>query len=742
MKCSFSSNTKQAARLYPSSGILCASVGLSLTAFAWCAVGAPASSATNRIVISTAHTTLSLSVGADGRLYQAGYGSKDTAVSPEKSPPREIEFYPPSGDGFILEPALQATHADGNTSTDLRFVAQTQTTSDMDPNIQLSRIQLKDGFYPFSVTLCFKAYQAEDVLEQWAEIRHGENRPVTLYRFASSGLLIPKTDRYWLTQLHGDWAAEAQLEEERLTPGIKVLDSKIGVRAHQFQTPSFLIALEYQAQEEQGIVLGGSLEWSGSFQFAFEVDMKNRLRALSGINPFGSQYHLIPEKTFVTPAMLWTWSDHGKGQVSRNFHRWARRYGLRDGTRPRPVLLNNWEATGFDFDEAKLVRLFDGARALGAETFLLDDGWFGNRHPRNNDRAGLGDWQVNTNKLPHGLSYLAEAAGKRGVNFGIWIEPEMVNPASDLFEQHPDWAIGQPHREVILGRNQRVLDLARPEVREFTWKVIQDTLAPNPGISYVKWDCNCYVTQPGSTWLGPDEQSHLLIEYQRSLYDVMGRFATNFPHTTAMLCSGGAGRLDYGAIKYFHCFWPSDNTDPVRRVFIQWGFSHFFPPSSMAAHVTRAGNRSIKFTLDVAMSAALGLDLDPAKLSAEQMRQIASAVALYKSRLRPLVSQGDLYRLESPYGGPRAVLELVSPDRSHAVLFVYQLEAGASLPVRLAGLDPRARYRVREVNLAPGTESDLAGQETLHQGAELAQGGLVPPLVAQFSSAVIELTSE
>ncbi|HZR16551.1 MAG TPA: alpha-galactosidase [Verrucomicrobiae bacterium] len=700
----------------------------------------PANTATNLITISTAHTSLSFGVGPDGRLYHAGYGASEAAASLEKTPPREIEFYPPSGDGFILEPALQAIHSDGNTSTDLIFEKQTSTS--VEPDVKVTRVELHDPFYPFFVTLCFKAYQEADVIEQWTEIRHDENRPVTLGRFASSALLAPKTPAYWLTQLHGDWADEAQWIEERLTPGIKVLDSKIGVRAHQFRTPSFLIALDQQAQEENGTVIGGSLEWSGSFQFAFEIDQKSRLRALCGINPFGSEYHLLPQQTFTTPGMLWTWSDRGKGQVSRNFHRWARRYGLRDGGKPRPVLLNNWEATGFNFDEARIVALFDGARVLGAETFLLDDGWFGNRHPRNDDKAGLGDWQVNTNKLPHGLSYLADEAKKRGVNFGIWLEPEMVNPASDLFEQHPEWAIGQKHREPILGRNQRVLDLSRPEVREFTWKVIQDTLTPNPGISYVKWDCNCYVTQPGSTWLGPNEQSHLLIDYQHSLYEIMGRFATNYPQVMSMLCSGGAGRLDYGALKYFHSFWPSDNTDPARRVFIQWGFSHFFPPSSMATHVTRMGDRPIKFTLDVAMSGALGLDLDVRKLTPQERKQIADAVALYKTEIRDLVTQGDLYRLESPYAGPRAALDLVSPDRSRAVLFIYQLKEGPNSPIRLQGLDRRKTYRLREVNLSPGETSNPGAQDRTVPGEFLSSDGLLVPLAGSYRSAVIQLTAE
>lgn len=693
------------------------------------------------ITIATAHSALNLWVASDQRLYQLGYGAADApVVIPEKTPVRELEFYPPAGNGFILEPALQATHADGNTSTDLIFVKQSETVADK--NIRLTRIELKDGFYPFFVTLCFKAYQQQDVIEQWAEIRHDESRPVTLYRFASTGLVVPKADEYWLTQLHGDWADEAQLVEEKLTSGIKVLDSKIGVRALQFRTPSFLIALDHQAEEERGRVLGGSLEWSGSFQLAFEVDMKNRLRALGGINPFGSQYRLVPEKTFVTPGLLWSWSDQGKGQVSRNFHRWARLYGMRDGDKPRPVLLNNWEATGFNFNEARIVALFDGARSLGADTFLLDDGWFGNRHPRNDDKAGLGDWQVNTNKLPHGLSYLAEEAKKRGVDFGIWIEPEMVNPVSDLFEQHPDWAIGQPHRQPILGRNQRVLDLSRPEVREFSWKVIQDTLGGNPGIRYVKWDCNCYVTQPGSSWLGPEEQTHLLIDYQHSLYEIMGRMVTNYPHVMAMLCSGGAGRADYGALKYFHSFWPSDNTDPARRVFIQWGFSHFFPAGALADHVTRMGHRPLKFTLDVAMSGALGLDLDVSKLTTEERKMIAHAVSLYKRDLREVVPPGDLYRLESPYHGPRAALCFVAPDRSRAVLFIYQLKAGEGDAVKLAGLDPQKRYRVHEVNLPEGAPSQLALEGKEIEGSVLMGDGLVPPVRSEYTSAAIELRGE
>ena len=492
------------------------------------------------INIATAHSALMLRVGADKRVYQLHYGAVAAEMAGAGSLARETEFHPQFGNGFISEPALQATHADGNTSTDLIYVRD-ETTA-IDTNVSLTRIELKDPAYPFFVTLCFKTYSKEDVIEQWTEIRHGENAPVTLFRFASSAPLF-NAKEYWLTQFHGDWGREATLAEEKLSPGMKILDSKIGVRASRFRFPSFVLSLGGPAAEETGEVFGGSLEWSGSYQLAFEVDWKSRLRALCGINPFAEQIHWPPGEIFTTPAMLWTWSDSGKGQISRNFHNWARRYGVRDGDKPRPVLLNNWEATDMNFNEPLLVSLFYGAKAIGADTFLLDDGWFGNAHPRNHDNAGLGDWQVNTNKLPRGLSYLASEANKRGVNFGIWIEPEMVNPQSDLFEKHPDWTIQQPHREPILSRNQLDLDLGNPAVRDFAWSVMDNTLA-TPGVSFVKWDANRFVSQPGSTYLPADGQSEVLIKYNVALYDVMARMAKKFPDTTAMLCSGGGGRAD------------------------------------------------------------------------------------------------------------------------------------------------------------------------------------------------------
>ncbi len=696
------------------------------------------------ITVATAHSALTLAVARDGRLYQLDYGRPRERTAPTRLPAREDEAHPPAGNGYILEPALQATHADGNTSTELAF-ASTETGPDPvlanDANVTLTRIRLRDPAYEFFVTLNFRAYRQEDIIEQWVEISHDEAAPVVLARFASAAPVF-KAESYWLTQFQGDYSREVELVEERLTPGIKILDSKIGVRAHQMRNPSWMLALDGPAREDAGEVIGGTLAWSGSFQFAFDVDSKRHLRALSGINPFGEEYRLARGKVFTTPAMLFSWSDAGKGQVSRNFHRWARRYGIRDGDKPRPVLLNNWEATDMKFDEQKIVSLFDGAKELGIDLFLLDDGWFGNKHPRDNDRAGLGDWQVNVKKLPHGLSFLADAAKQRGFGFGIWIEPEMTNPASELFEQHPDWVIRQPKRDLLFGRNQLILDLTRPEVQAFEKKIIDDTLGPNPGIGYVKWDCNRFVTQPGSSHLPADQQQHLLIDYQWALYDLMRHMAESYPNVMAMLCSGGSGRVDYAALRYFHSFWPSDNTDPLQRITIQWGFSHFFPAQSIAAHVTDMGHKPLKLALDVALTGAFGIDRDVARWTPVERAQVAAAVKLYHEKIRDLTSRGDLYRLESPYDGKRAALDYVSEDGAHAVAFVFQLGETAFAPVKPRGLDPAKRYRVTELNLPAGARSRLALNNQVVDGATLMADGFASPLRRALESAVIELTAE
>ena len=677
-------------------------------------------------------------VGNDNLLYQLGYGATDAPVYtiPPKGIPREKEFYPAAGNGFIAEPALQAVHADGNTSTDLYY--QNHETKSIDANIDQTVIHLKDPQYPFYVDLYIKSYKQEDILEMWTEIYHQENGNVTLYKYASASPVF-SAKHYWLTQFCGNYKREATLVEEKLSSGTKVLDSKIGVRAHQMRIPSFMLSLNQASDEDSGEIYASSLSWPGGFQLAFDLDWNNNLRALSGINPYMSQYILEKGQKFKTPVSVWTYSKSGKGQASRNLHKWAVNYTVRDGHKDRPTLLNNWEATYCDFDEKKIVSLFDGAKDIGIELFLLDDGWFGNgKYARDDDKHGLGDWTPDVKKLPSGLSYLSKEAAKRKIGFGIWLEPEMVNPLSLLYENHPDWVITQPKRAPLYGRNQMILDLTRPEVQKYEWdEVINKTLKPNPGISYVKWDANRYVTQPGSSYLSPDKQSHLLVDYNNNLLDLMKKTKDNFPHVMMMLCAGGSGRTDYGSLQYFHSFWPSDNTDPLKRVFIQWGFSHIFPANTISAHVTRMGKRPMKFSIDVALSGAYGVDLDLAKVTTGEKEQIKNSVELYKKSLRSIVQYGDLYRLSSPYENPCASLSYVSQDKAKAVVFVYQVEDGRNDKIKLKGLDPAKKYILKELNLEAGKSSAFDMNGKTFSGAELMQNGFTPSCNSQLQSMII-----
>lgn len=715
-------------------------IGLSILLFVCLIIQAQDSPVAKKIFsITSGELKLTLMVGNDDRLYQLYFGNADIkAEIPKKLPTREWEFLPPYGNGVVTEPAIQATHADGNTSTELHYVSHKREA--LPDGLELTTIFLKDPAYPFHVEVYLKSYPETNVMEIWNSISHNEDGKITLYRYASASPVL-KAKEYWMTQFIGNYKREASLSEEKLTEGMKILDSKLGIRATQMRIPSFMLSMNQKAEENSGEVFGASLSWPGSFQMAFDMDWNKNLRILTGMNPAGAQYHLQKGEKFTTPPIVWAYSKNGKGDISRKFHRWSTDHVIRDPQKNRPVLLNNWEATHCDFDEKKLTSLFDGAQQVGAELFLLDDGWFGNdEFSRDDDKRGLGDWQVSRKKLPNGFPHLVKEANKRGIDFGIWIEPEMVNPNSELYQQHPDWIITQPKREPILGRYQEILDLTRPEVQAFEWNVINDILHPNPDIAYVKWDCNRYVTQPGSNYLSPGEQSHLLINYNRELLKLMERFATNFPNVMAMICSGGGGRVDFGSLRYFHSFWPSDNTDPIQRVKIQWGFSHFFPASTISSHVTRMGKAKMKFAIDVALSGAFGVDLALDNATPEEREQIAEGVRIYKSTIRNLVMSGELYRLLSPYGNSTSSLSYVSQNKDQAILYIYQIEDGHVPTITLSGLAKDKNYLIREINIPDGTISRFPANGKKFSGLELMEKGIENPLSMKYESAVLELS--
>ena len=644
--------------------------------------------------------------------------------------------YTPSGSRNLFEPAITVTHADGNNSLDLRY--EGNKVEKLNDDVAITSVTLKDPVYDFEVTLFYKTYFNEDVVEQWSEIKHKEKGNVILYKYASANLYL-QSKSFWLRQYHGDWAKEMQPEVSRLTHGIKTLDTKLGTRADLFQPPVFMISFDKQATEDEGEVLYGSMEWSGNFRIDLELDNKDNLRIIAGMNNYASPYTLKPKEVFTTPKFLYTFSDNGMGAASRKLQRWARDYKLLDGKGTRLTLLNNWESTFFDFNETKLKELLSDTRKLGVDLFLLDDGWFGNKYPRNSDHTGLGDWQENKQKLPNGITSLVKEAKEDGVKFGIWVEPEMVSPKSELYEKHPDWVIKQPKRDEYYFRNQLVLDLSNPDVQNFVYGIIDSLFIKNPGLAYIKWDCNAVIYNAYSAHL--KNQSHLYIDYVRGLYKVLERIRAKYPAVPMMLCSGGGGRVDYAALQYFTEFWPSDNTDPLERIFIQWEYSYFYPAIASANHVTNWGKQPLKFRTDVAMMGKLGFDIPVSKLDEKDLGFCQNAVRTYDS-IKSIIYQGDQFRLSNPWDNSVASIMYVNEEKTAAIMFNYlvndRFTAGSKLPIRLKGLDASKKYRVKEINLYPGMRSTIDATKE-YTGDFLMTVGFNPDVNARRTSVILSI---
>ena len=709
-------------------------------------ISATAVAAQKTIRVCTDNTDLVLQVNNNGRLYMVYLGDKlinasdvdkfewtmDTGSDASVSQ-RGHEAYMCSGGEDFFEPALGVTHADGNKTTYLYYKdSQVRAVNGGNETI----VTLADNKYDVEVRLHYIAYPKQNVFKVWNEITNHEKKEISLWKYAST-MLYFNSQKYFLTNYHGDWAREAQPAVQQLTYGKKIIDTKLGTRAAMHSQPFFELGFDMPASENIGRMMLGTIAWTGNFRCTFEVDNVGGLRVIPGINPYASAYKLKPGKTFATPEFIFTLSNNGSGEASRNLHDWARLYQLKDGTGDRMTLLNNWESTGFDFNQGSLADVMKEAKKLGVDMFLLDDGWFANKYPRNNDKAGLGDWEPNHSKLPDGIKGLTNAADEAGVKFGIWIEPEMVNPKSELFEKHPDWVIMQPGRDTYYYRNQLVLDLANPKVQDYVFSVIDNILKENPGVAYFKWDCNSPITNIHSPYL-QENQENLYIEYVRGLYNVLQRIAKKYPEVPMMLCSGGGARCDYEALKYFTEFWCSDNTDPFERIYIQWSMSKFFPVKAMASHVTEWNkNTSMKFRLDVASMCKLGFDIDMASLSPDDYKLCQVAVANYK-RLKPVILDGDMYRLVSPYECNHAAVSYVAKDRKRTVVFAYDLHPRYKEPVlnvRLQGLDPLQTYSIKELNLTEG-QTGFSGSFT---GDYLMKVGLKLFSASDGSSRVLEL---
>ena len=705
------------------------------------------------IRISTDNIDLVLQVGDNHRLYQVYLGNKlatdaDFSHFNWKIKPgsdgsygiRGLEAYPGSGGEDFFEPALAITHADGNLSTYLYYQGSEQKAVKGGTE---TIVRLADDQYADEVTLHYVAYAKENVIKTWSEICHKEKKSVTLWRYAS-GIFYFNADKYFLTNYHSDWAREGQPAVQQLQFGKKIIDTKLGTRAAEQSEPFFELGIDGPAKENEGKVMLGTIGWTGNFSCTFEVDNVGCLRVIPGINPYASDYVLKAGETFKTPEFVFTLSDTGTSQASRNLHDWARRYQLWNGEGSRMTLLNNWENTGFDFNQASLAQLMKDAKDLGVEMFLLDDGWFGNKYPRKDDHAGLGDWEATKSKLPGGIPALVKSAKEAGVKFGLWIEPEMVNPKSELYEKHKNWVIEQPNRQTYYYRNQLVLDLSNPEVQNYVFGIVDKLMTENPNIAYFKWDCNSPITNIYSPY-EKAQQGNMYIDHVRGLYKILDRIHAKYPKLEMMLCSGGGARCDYTALKYFGELWPSDNTDPFERLYIQWSMSKFFPVKAIAAHVTNWNKAtSVKFCTDVASMCKLGFDIDLKTMDKADYAYTQGAVANWR-RLEDVILNGELYRLVSPYESNHAAVNYVSQDKSKGVVLAYDLHPRTQEPVRnvkLQGLDANRMYTVKEINLMPDTKSALDCDGQQYSGDFLMKVGLNILTPNTATSHVLELTAE
>ena len=650
------------------------------------------------------------------------------------------------------EKALAVEMPDGNMSVDLGMES-VERTRDAQGEVLVLTFKDKVKDYPLTVKQYFKNYEGTDVFSTWTEMTNaGRKGEMTLLTFASAAVPLTREDN-WITQFHGGWGSESYMSEECLPNGQVVLSDKAGLRNAFGSNAGFMVSIGGKATENRGEVFGGNLMWSGNYKTRI-VATNNGLTVFSGINEETSTYHLAAGETFRTPEFVMAYSTEGKGGVSRAFHRWARKYALHAGDKLRDILLNSWEGVYFKVNQEVMDQMMGDIASLGGELFVMDDGWFGDKYPRDNDHTSLGDWMVAKGKLPQGIKGLTDAARKHGIKFGIWIEPEMANTKSELYENHPDWVLHQDNRPITTGRGgtQVVLDLCNPKVQDFVFGITDNLLSENPEIAYIKWDCNADIMNYGSPYLPKNRQSEIYIRYHMGLRNVLERIRAKYPDVVIQVCASGGGRVTYGLLPWFDEFWTSDNTDAYQRLFIQWSDSHFYPAIAQASHVSASPNHQtgrvvpLKFRFDVAMTGRLGMELQPKNMTDEEKAFAKRAVAAYK-QIRPVVQLGDQYRLLSPYDrGAAAAVMYVNPEKTHAAVFAYRIDylhGQQLLKLKLDGIDENRNYRIKD--LTPQDEKRpcnlngqvVSGRILKHAGLNLS-GALGRP----WTSVCLELTAE
>ena len=697
------------------------------------------------ILVNTPNTTLLLKAEEGKPLHVSYYGEKISNVSQVYDAfSLWEEAYPAFGAGCQEITALDVKHADGNMSTELVYRSDAQHA---EANATVYTVTLKDKIYDFEVDVCYRAYNNCDVIETWTVIRNNEKKPIVLQKYASGFMPFRQGDA-WVTHQHGSWGAESQITEEPLKAGVFEVHDMNGAKNAVINRPNIMVSLDGKPRENEGRVVGAVLCWSGNFRMTIDTQGKQVHRLVAGINEAHSQYELKKGETFTTPELAFAYSNEGMGGVSRSYHRWARLNNkVHNGQQLRKILLNSWEGVYLNVSQDGMEKMMDGVKSLGGELFVMDDGWFGDKYQRSVDDCALGDWVTDTRKLPKGVPALEKAAADRGLKWGIWIEPEMTNTKSELYEKHPDWIVCHPTRTPITGRGgtQLILDMSNPKVQDFVFGVVDNIMKETPNTYYIKWDANFEIHNFGSHYLSADNQSHLYVDYHLGLKKTLERIRAKYPDLVIQCCASGGGRVNYGLMPYFEEFWVSDNTDAQQRLFIQWGTSMFFPSCAMAQHVSASPNHQtgrvipLKFRFDVAMTGRLGMEMKPSDLNEKETEFARKAVQTYKD-IRPIIQQGNLYRILSPYDKTGFCSEMfITDDKSEAVFFVYKFEQYVDLfrpRFHFAGLDPNATYELTELNRQGGADhwegKRITGTFLMKQGIEIALNG-------QFASKVIKL---
>ncbi|MCR2806300.1 alpha-galactosidase [Paenibacillus soyae] len=655
--------------------------------------------------------------------------------------------FPQYGSGDFRSPAYQVQLEDGSRITELRYKGYEimagkpaleglpSVYTESDDEADTLELELEDSYTGLSVRLRYTIFAGGAITRSARFANNGSGSLKLLRALSASVDLFGKSD-YELLYLAGHWTREAHIQRRPLGPGGTSLGSRRGMSSHQHNP--FAAVISPGTDEEHGEVYAMNLVYSGNFHAEAEVDAFGIVRLAVGVNPFDFAWMLEPGESFQTPEAVLVYSAEGLGGMSRAYHRLYRERLCRGAhrDRERPILVNNWEATYFSFTAEKIEKIAEAGAELGIELFVLDDGWFGKR---DSDNSSLGDWFEDRRKLPDGLRDLAERINRRGLKFGLWFEPEMISPDSELYRAHPDWCLHVAGRRRTEARWQLVLDLSRQEVRDYLYESLARIFADVP-IAYVKWDMNRGLTEIGSAAAPAERQQEIAHRYVLGLYELLERLTSAFPEILFESCASGGGRFDPGMLYYMPQTWTSDNTDAVERLKIQYGTSLIYPVSTIGAHVSAVPNHQVgretplKMRGEVAMSGNFGYELDLTKFSDEEKAEVKKQVEMYKE-IRSLVQKGDLYRLRSPFAGNETAWMFVTEDRSEALVFFFRVLAKpnpAPEILRLQGIDKSFVYRIDGPDGMIGT---FGGDRLLHAGLT------VPRLEGDYASTWFRLTA-